>query len=184
MPLTCSRTIMEFESAWITSALSQFPFSAAPEAPGLLTTIGADIVTCPRAAAAAIRPPTSIEAAKILKFFIEGYLQRLQKLDVLGGHLDLRIAFLFLENLFVDANVQGFKETPVLLGHFRIGRAAARKPDGGIELQHDVESRSAYAGNCLRDAFRFRHGVVDRVSQLPQQLLHPVVELQGRGLLV
>ena len=31
MPLFRSRTIIEFESAWITSALSQFPFADAPE---------------------------------------------------------------------------------------------------------------------------------------------------------
>lgn len=73
MPFACSRTIIEFESAWITSAFIQPGFEASEVE--LLTTIGADVV-CPdtggvRNAATA----ASAAIANISEIFIERNFQ-------------------------------------------------------------------------------------------------------------
>src|SRR5579863_6346672 len=85
----------------------------------------------------------------------------------------------FLESFFIHANVQGFKEAAVLRGHFGVLRRSPRQSDRGVQLKYDVEAGRSHAGNRLRDPLGIRNGVVDGVSQLSQQLLHAVVELQG-----
>src|SRR5580698_1078855 len=61
-------------------------------------------ITSAGTSAGASRVP-AVEARKILELFIEGNLQRLQKLDVLRRDLDPGLARVFLQGLFIDANV-------------------------------------------------------------------------------
>ena len=122
MELACSRTTMEFESAWITSTFSQPGFTGAVED---FTTIGADMF-CARDGRAA-QKATSARTTRpralyvwSLDVFIEGDLQRLEKLDVLRGNFNLGVGFLFLEDFLIDADVQRFKKAAVLRCHLGI----------------------------------------------------------------
>ena len=74
----------------------------------------------------------------------------------------------------VGVERQRFQEAPVLRRHFGVLRCPARQSDRGVELQHDVESGRANSGDGLRDPLGIRDGIVNGVSQLSQQLLHPV----------
>src|ERR1017187_2386616 len=124
IPFCCSRTMIEFESAWTTSALSQFesfgllPFSAT--ALMIFTTIGTAILATSAACArAGVLDIASIAASasddtRILEFFIDGDLQRLQKLDILWRDFDLCFRVVLVERFFVHPNMQRFQEAAVL----------------------------------------------------------------------
>src|SRR5579862_3663545 len=140
MELARSRTISVTASAWITSAFSHSEPSGigwrkvsvsstcttvgdrtVPIAVGAFTPwldvdvelcAGVGMETAPRTAASAN------SATRILDFFIDRYLQRLQKLDVLRRDFDLCFRMLFLQRVLVHPDVERFQEAPVLRGHF------------------------------------------------------------------
>src|SRR5215470_1408385 len=170
-----SRTTIEIRSAWTTSALSQIGLA------GTSCTITGEPMDWAFAKSGQNAPKSARarKAATLLDFFIEGNFQRFQKLDVLGRNFELRLRAVLFQNIFVHANVQRFEKSAILLGHARVLSLTPSEADRGVELQHDVESGRAHVRNRLGDAVRFRNAVVDCVSQVAQQLLHAVVELQG-----
>src|SRR5271170_7998257 len=90
-------------------------------------------------------------AKRSLEFFIEGNLQRLQKFNVLRRNIHARLAGIFFHSFFVDANVQRFQKAAILRGHLRVLGPAFGQADGGVELQHDIESGATYARNSVRN---------------------------------
>src|SRR5246127_1667737 len=118
-------------------------------------------------------------AVKFLSVFIEGYFERLQKFDVLRRHFQLRLHRLFFERLLIHLDVKRFQEAPVLGRHFRVRSLAACQTDRRVQLEHDIESSGADAGDGFGDPLRVRNTVVDRVAHFPKELLHAVVELQS-----
>src|SRR5205823_11605257 len=54
-----------------------------------------------------------------------------------------------------------------------------RKPDGGVQFQHNIVPVRAHSGYCARDAIGFGYCVIDGVSQLAEKVFQMIIELQG-----
>src|ERR1700740_1677699 len=192
MALSAARTINVRRSEWITSALNHTAFAGfCFTTTGVLVSVEIGVragsaTTCARADGA---PTASTAGAKnnaatiCLQFFIEGYLQRLQKFYILRGDLHLRLDRFFFHDFIIYAYVQRLQKTPVLRRHLRVLRRTPRQTNRRVQLQHNVESRRTYSRYRFRDPVRVGHRIINGVSQLSQTLLHRVVELQGHHLL-
>src|SRR3984885_8976097 len=75
--------------------------------------------------------------------------------------------------------MQRLEKSAILVGKARGIRVALGKSDRRVQFQHNVITRGTHIGNRASDAVGIANRVIDRMTQLTQQLPQMIVELHA-----